>query len=176
MSLFAGNLRLLLHPRGGSDSQKYTSYFLFRDYLIKVVQLSLQYPRHSLDSCDLVKQYDSWLAGTRHLIAGKVVTLWNTNEPFPTEPCATSGGILVSHHNFVDSAEVFSFFGTSSHVLLRCPRRVLNGEWRSALDFGQHFTRCVFREARAPAREEKQEYFSLKVLPLISNWDWIRLD
>lgn len=42
----------------------------FRDWdLIKALQVSVEYLVYSLVSCDLVKQYDFWLAGTTHLIA-----------------------------------------------------------------------------------------------------------
>lgn len=147
---------------------------IFRNWdLIEALQMSVQHLIYGLISCDLVKQYDSWLVGTTYLIwdsRGKqrghsetVMKLCQQQDAFePSEICGFSWGVFL--------------FSMSSHVLLRCPCPVLNGQWQSTHDFGQHFTYCVFLEEIAPARQEQQKNFSVEVLPLISNWDWIRLD
>lgn len=125
--------------------------FLGDSDLIKALQMSVLHLICSQVSYDLVKHYDSQLAGTTHFIAdsreNKEVTLWNTNEPLPTEPCVTSCRIFASHPKFVDSAEVF----------FSCPHPILNGEWQTIHDFGQHF--------------RKKLAFDLKL-----RLDWIRLN
>lgn len=88
----------------------------------------------------------------------------NTSEPF------ASGAMCDLVQDVYESSETLwiqlrcfplqHILMSSSNVLAL----IRNGERKRTHDFRQHFTQC-----RAPARQEKQENFSVEVLPLISN-------